>query len=159
MLPSRYIIIVTILFFIYSPDGIAQDSRIELQNDVNIELLGRCLIYSFSYQRLINPTIGVEMGMSVIGGSSSSTEFFTGGCRLYLLQKDATPCISGGIVVLAAPSNSAISIDDRNSNLYGYVGPGFEYRSSSGFVLRGTVYFIISNGFFVWPGVQVGVAF
>jgi hypothetical protein len=136
-----------------------QESKVELQNDVNIELLGRCLLYSFSYQRLINPTFGLELGMSVLGGSNSSILFFTGGCRIYLLKNNATPCISGGIVVVTAPSNSGPFSDNQNSTSYGYIGPGFEYRSPGGFILRGTVYFLIRDGFFVWPGAQVGVAF
>jgi hypothetical protein len=159
MSSSRIIIILIVFMIINYSNSIGQDSRIELQNDVNIELLGRCLIYSFTYQRLVNPALGLELGMCVLGGSGSSIETFSGGFRIYFSQKNATPCLSGGIVVIASPSNSGPFSDDQHSDAYGYIGPGFEYRSPNGFVLRGTVYFLIRNGFFVWPGAQVGIAF
>ena len=156
---SRVTIFLIIFIFICFSNGIGQESKVELQNDVNIELLGRCLLYSFSYQRLINPTFGLELGVSVLGGSNNSISFFTGGGRFYLLNNNATPCISGGIVVITAPFNTVSFSDDHNSTSYGYIGPGFEYRSPDGFILRGTIYFLLRDGFFVWPGAQVGVAF
>ena len=148
-----------IIFVILIPvnNGLAQSKK-ELPNDLNIELLGRCAIYSFSYQRLVNENFGIELGASVLGGSEASIVFLTGGVRLYLLPGNASPCISGGIVAVTAPTNSGPFSGD-NSASYGYIGPGFEFRSSGGFLFRGTVYFLIRDGFFVWPGIQLGIAF
>jgi hypothetical protein len=133
-------------------------SKDELPNDVTIELLGRCLIYSFSYQRTITPHFGVEGGMSILGGSESSILFFSGGVRLYATNRDASPCLTGGFVAVTASTHSGPFSAD-GSGAYFYIGPGFEYRSSGGFLIRGTLYFLIRDGFFVWPGAQIGVAF
>lgn len=141
-----------------SSDITAQESKAQLPNDVSIELLGRCLVYSFSYQRLVNENVGLELGTSLLGGSEESVLFFSAGARLYALRSNASPCISAGIVAVTASTGSGPFSSD-NSTSYGYVGPGFEYRSSGGFVFRGTVYFLIRDGFFVWPGVQCGIAF
>ena len=53
----------------------------------------------------------------------------------------------------------ARSTENRNRLVYFYAGPGFEYRASGGFLLRGSVNFLIKDGFFVWPGLTMGIAF
>ncbi len=138
--------------------GAAQSSKAELKNDVTIEILGRCLLYSFSYQRTLSEHFGVELGASLLGGSGGSVAFLTAGARAYALASNASPCIGGGIVVVTSATSAGPG--GGISTSYGYIGPGFEYRSSSGFLFRGTVYFLIrEDGFFVWPGLQVGIAF
>ncbi len=138
--------------------GAAQSSKAELKNDVTIEILGRCLLYSFSYQRTLSEHFGLELGASLLGGSGGSVAFLTAGARAYALASNASPCIGGGIVFVTSATSAGPG--GGVSTSYGYVGPGFEYRSSSGFLFRGTVYFLIrEDGFFVWPGLQVGIAF
>ena len=133
-------------------------SKTELPNDVSIELLGKSLIYSFSYQRIVTEHFGIELGFSLLGGTGGSVAFINVGGRLYFLPGNASPCIGGGIVLVTASTGSGPFSSD-NSASYGYIGPGFEYRSSGGFLFRGTVYFLVRDGFFVWPGVQIGIAF
>jgi hypothetical protein len=44
--------------------------------------------------------------------------------------------------------------------VYSQFGLGFEFRSSGGFLFRGTAYGLISGGgYFIWPGLTVGYAF
>jgi hypothetical protein len=156
---SRNIIVVVIIaLIVLSTRSAAQGSKAELPNDVTIELLGRCLIYSFSYQRMVTEHFGIEAGASLLGGSNSSVAFMSGGCRLYASPRNASPFIGVGLVAATASTGSGPFSND-NSASYGYIGPGFEYRSSGGFLFRGTVYFLVRDGFFVWPGVQLGVAF
>ena len=154
---SMLAVVISALIF-FSTHSAAQESKSELPNDVSIELLGRCLVYSFSYQRMVTQNLGLELGASLIGGSGGSIAFISAGGRYYLLSKNASPCIAGGIVAVTASTGSG-PFSSNNSAAYGYIGPGFEYRSSSGFAFRGTVYFLVRDGFFVWPGVQVGIAF
>lgn len=155
---KQFLIGLFILVILIPANTTLPQSKKDLPNDFNIELLGRCAIYSFSYQRLINEHFGIEAGMSILGGTGQSIVFITGGGRLYLLPGNASPCISAGIVAVTAPTDSGPFSGD-NSASYGYIGPGFEYRSSGGFMFRGTIYFLIRDGFFVWPGVQLGIAF
>jgi hypothetical protein len=148
---------------ILTPGAVQAGSRTEAPNDVNIELAGKCLLYSFSYQRMVAEPFGLEVGVSLLGGgsseSSSSILFFSGGGRFYFIPKDSSPFIAGGFVALTASSSSG-PFSSSSSSSYGYVGPGFEYRSESGFLLRGSVYALLAGGgFFVWPGVTFGIAF
>jgi hypothetical protein len=157
-LPRRMMVVFSALI-VCASNSPAQSSKADLPNDMSIELLGRCLIYSFSYQRMVTPNVGIEVGASVLGGSDESVGFLAAGCRFYALTGDGSPCISGGIVAVTASTGSGPFSSD-NSASYGYVAPGFEYRSSGGFVARGSVYVLIrSESFFVWPGVEVGIAF
>jgi hypothetical protein len=145
------------LFLLPTGSSLAQ-TRTELPNDVTLDLLGRCLVYSFSYQRIVARDMGIEGGLSILGGSAASVVFITGGGRIYLSQRDAAPCVSAGFVAVTAQTGAGPFSSDA-STAYLYAGPGFEYRASGGFVFKGSLYFLIRDGFFVWPGLQIGIAF
>jgi len=161
----RIICISTMLAagFFFPEDRILAGGRNEAPNEVDLELAGKCLLYSFSYQRMLAEPFGLELGVSMLGGgsseSSSSIIFFTVGGKFYFIQKNASPYIGGGVVLISASTTSG-PFSDSGSTSYGYITPGFEYRSEGGFLVRGSVYALItSGGFFVWPGLTVGVAF
>lgn len=150
--------IAALLLFVLPEGGSLAQSRTELPNDVTLDLLGRCLVYSFSYQRIVTKDVGIEGGLSILGGSGASVVFITGGGRVYLSPRDAAPCISAGFVAVTAQTGAGPFSSDE-STAYLYAGPGFEYRATGGFVFRGSLYFLIRDGFFVWPGLQIGIAF
>lgn len=104
----------------------------------------------------------LEVGASMIGGSGldtgASVLFLSGGGRLYLMRKNASPCIGAGIVYVSAMTDAG-PFEGAGSGFYLYVTPGFEFRMPGGFVFRGGVNFLIKDGFFVWPGVALGIAF
>ena len=150
--------IAVIVFLLLSIDNAEAGSKSELPNDLTLELLGRCLIYSFSFQHTIHEHLGIEGGFSMLGGSDDNIVFLSGGVRLYLTPADASPCIAGGLVAVTSSTGSGPFSSDESAS-YAYIGPGFEYRSSGGFLFRGTLYFLVRDGFFVWPGAQIGIAF
>lgn len=147
------------------PQGRAEELvREKMPNDIGIELLGKSILYSFYYQHNLNRYVGLETGLSFLGSSSgddnSSIIFFPIGARFYAIPKNGTFFISGGLVFLSATTDSGPFDSDSDSGSYGYVGPGFEFRAESGFLVRGTAYSLIAgDGFFVWPGLSVGYAF
>jgi hypothetical protein len=138
--------------------------REKMPNDIGIELLGKSVIYSFYYQRTLNRNLGLEAGLGALGGGSGSDNatilFFPIGAKFYVIPKNGTFFICGGAVFLNASTGKGPFSDDSSSNSYGYVGPGFEFRSESGFLFRGTSYGLIGGGgFFIWPGLTVGYGF
>jgi len=133
-------------------------SRADAPNDFTLELLGRCILYSLSYQRMVAEQFGVEVGGSLLASNEESFGFLSLGGRAYLSTSNAAPCITGGVVFGSSSDDSGV-FDGDASGAYYYIGPGFEYRSDGGFVLRGTVDFLIRDGFIVWPGLQMGIAF
>lgn len=155
------IVLLGIVFLSWS--GLLAQSRSETPNDVSLELGGKCILYSLSYQRMLASAVGLEVGASYFGGGTSEGSagvfFLSGGARFYLLQKDASPCLSAGVVYVTAGTDAGPFGEDSESGVYFYVTPGFEYRFSGGFLFRGGVNFLIKDGFFVWPGISVGIAF
>ncbi len=142
-------------------------TRTALPNDVSVELLGHSLLYSFSYQHMVSPLFGLEASIaglgsgSTSGGGGASLVLGTVGGRLYFLKdKDASPFVTGGGVFANVSTDAGPFGSDSSSGSFGYTGLGFEFRSSSGFLFRGTVYGLIGGGsYFIWPGLTVGYAF
>jgi len=138
-------------------------SRLTLPSDVSIELLGKSILYTFSYQRMIGNTVGLEAGLSALGGGTSDDNttivFVPVGAKVYLIPKDGSLYLTGGLVLVTA-SFDVGPFDDKSSDTYSYLGLGMEYRSQGGLLFRGTAYGLIAGGgFFIWPGLSVGYAF
>ena len=137
--------------------------RETLPDDISIELLGKCIIYNFSYQHMLGSRIGLEAGLGALGGGSDESNttivFVPLGARLYLMPKDGSAFLTGGVVLVTASFDSG-PFDDDESDSYGFVGAGMEYRSQGGLLFRGTAYGLLGGGgFFIWPGLTVGYAF
>ena len=162
---KRFIVSLVVFIFLaifLQGEALAQ-SRLEFPNDFGIEIGGKSLVYSFTYQRMLNHHFALEGGISALGGSGSdgntSVIFFPVGAKAYLLPKNGSPFITGGIVFINASVDSG-PFDESASNSYTYAGLGFEFRAEGGFIFRGTAYALINDGnFFIWPGLHVGYAF
>lgn len=155
---KRIIILCTAvaLLSIGSINTAQAQSRTALPNDFGIELLGKGAVYSFSYQRMASPSLGLQASLAALGGSEAAIVFIPLGGKLYFVPKDGSPFVTGGIVILTGTSDSG-PID---SATYGYAGLGFEYRSIGGFLFRGTAYGLFAGGeFIIWPGLHIGYAF
>ena len=138
-------------------------SRMDKPNDFTIEGLGKCALYSLAYQRMVAPQIGLEVGASMIGGATAGAGagvfFLSGGPRFYFTKNNASPFITAGAVYISAGSQAGF-LEGGGSTVYMYAAPGFEFRSTSGFLFRGSVYLLIWSGaVFVWPGITLGITF
>lgn len=133
-------------------------TRDSLKNDFGIELLGKAALYSFGYQYMVTPAIGLQAGLGALGGSATDGTVLSiplGG-KFYFVPKDGSPFVTAGMVILTGSSDSG----PIESATYSYGGLGFEFRSSSGFLFRGTAYGLIAGGeFFIWPGIDIAYAF
>ena len=143
----------------FAHKSVHAQSRTTLKNDFGIELLGKAAIYSFSYQRLVTPSVGLEVGLSALGGSGAGVVFLPIGARYYVISKNFSPYFTAGITPVFGTIDTGP--DDLSGwTKYGYVGPGFEFRSPGGFLFRGTLYALFADGgLFFWPGLNVGFAF
>jgi hypothetical protein len=138
-------------------------TRDTLRSDVSLELLGKSLLYTFAYQRMINRSFGLEVGLGVLGASSSTENttvvFVPLGAKLYVIPRDGSLFVTGGAVVVSAAVDAG-PFDEGASDIYGYGGLGFEFRSPGGFMFRGTAYGLFAEGgYFIWPGLTIGYAF
>ena len=160
---SRKSLGVLAAMLLFSTAALTAQVRSTKPNDFTIELGGKCLIYSLGYQRNISPNFALDAAISYFGGGTGGDTtgvfFLTGGARYYLLKKDTSPYLSGGIAWASAGTNAG-PFNDTASEVYFYVSPGFEYRAPGGLVFRGGVYLIlVNNAFVIWPGLSLGVAF
>ena len=149
-----------ILLIIFS-NNLSSQIRSKLPNDVGMELAGKSLIYSFSGQYTISNRIGLSGGISLFGmseeGDNNLVIFVPMGARFYFLKKNASPYFTSGIVLLnLAPMLLLFKSEEK----YNYFGLGFEYRADSGILVRGTLYCLQNENYFlIWPGIHVGFAF
>jgi len=152
--------LVILMALLLSAGSLLAQSRAVKKNDFTIELLGKCGLYSLSYQRMVGEMFGLEIGTSFLGGAAGGEGgaiiFLSGGGRFYFLKKNASPTLSGGLVYVTDATDAGPL---SGGGVYFYINPGFEFRMSSGFVVRGGVNFLIQDGFFVWPGIQLGICF
>ena len=141
--------------------------RVTLPNDVGIELLGKSVLYSFYYQRMVNKALGLEIGLSALGGSSgdddlddtSSLVFVPFGAKFYLIPKNGSIFLAAGGVYLSGSTDTG-PFDESDDGTYAYAGLGFELRQPGGFLFRGQSYALMADGsFFIWPGLSLGFAF
>lgn len=135
--------------------------RERLKHDVGMELLGKAALYSFFYQYTPNRTIGLEAGFGALGGGgdddNATIAFFPLGAKLYLIPKDGSLFLDGGITIVTAGTDSG-PFDESTS--FGHAGLGFEFRAQGGFVFRGTSYLLFNDeGWFIWPGLGLAYAF
>ncbi len=145
--------------------GDGNNSRLKLRNSTGIELLGNSFLYSFYYQRMVNPALGLDAGLAMYGGggdgNSTFIAFIPFGAKVYLIPKSGSIYLTGGGVLLTASTDfGPVDEGDEYSTIYGYAGLGFEHRAESGFVFRFTAYnMFIEGSYFIWPGLTLGYAF
>jgi hypothetical protein len=158
------VLIITVLSLAFVlPAAALASTRDELPNDFGIELGGRSIVYTFAYQRMLNGRVGLEAGVSALGGGGDDEDtlivFFPIGGKFYFVGKDGSPFVTAGVSIVNASFDSG-PFDESETASYGYVGLGFEYRAQMGLLFRGTAYGLISDGsFFIWPGLYIGYAF
>ena len=148
--------IVFLIVVLLPATSLLAQSKAEKPNDFTLELGGRCILYSLSYQRIFSEQVALEIGASMIGGTDESVVFLSGGARFYLSKNNAAPCLAGGIVFVTAGTSADPFGEDTASGVYFYASPSFECRSSQGLLFRGGVTFLIKEGFFIWPGITLG---
>ncbi|MFA4947673.1 MAG: hypothetical protein WC674_04075 [Candidatus Krumholzibacteriia bacterium] len=157
------LVVCTTLCLVSVPAASQELVREKLKSDVGIELLGKALLYSFNYQYTPVKELGIEVGLGALGGGTGDDNvtviFIPVGGKFYIIPKDGSLYLAAGGVFLNASTQSG-PFDDNSSTSYGYAGLGFEFRSESGFLFRGSAYgLIVGGGFWIWPGLTVGYAF
>ncbi len=142
------------LFSVFSKTSAHGQSRAELRNDVGLELLGKGVYYSFSYQRMVTPSVGLQAGLAA--WNNPAVVFIPLGGKFYFVPKNASPFLTGGVVV----ATGSFDPGPIETDTFGSVGFVFEYRSTGGFLCRGTAYGLFADGeFVIWPGLHIGYAF
>ncbi|MBI4473379.1 MAG: hypothetical protein HY646_11980 [Acidobacteria bacterium] len=129
-------------------------------NLVGAELLGRAGIYSANYERLLQPRVGVGIGLAYWRISNGNT-------LIVPLYASATPIGRTHSLYIAAGATVGISNETfwgsnrpYETATFGTVTWGYQFRSPGGFVIRPTVnLFYRDRESVIWPGFTIGHVF
>jgi len=134
------------------------------------ELLGRGVLYSINYERLLTNRIGVGGGIAVL--SVSGAGLFAPSSRstglilpTYVswtpVGRTHSPYLAAGVTLSASTADEFLLGNRRyDSFAFGTLTAGYQYRSESGIVIRPIISNIFDDrGRHWWPGITLGVSF
>ena len=150
----------------------AEHVRVTNPNAVSVEALGRGLLYSVDYDRVVSDDIVVGVGigstsMRTLGDVDAgiSTALIPIYANLYLIRDGNSPFVTAGADIVTnsgqlAGLKSTFGGMEFNSNaVLPTFGVGFEARTDAGFMARLTAYGVIAKGFNPWGGLTLGYSF
>jgi len=128
-------------------------------NVVSVELLGRAGVYSVNFERYLHPKIGVGAGVAYWGIGDGTLVVVPLYVAANPIGKTHSPYLAAGWT-LGVFSDLFGTSRDLSSTGVGTLTAGYQFRSSSGFILRPTVNLFYRVGTsLVWPGVMIGHSF
>ena len=150
----------------------AEHTRVTNPNAINIEFLGRGMLYSIAYDRIVNNDIvaGVGFGSTSMRNQDGtdpgvSTILIPIYASYYFARDQGSFYATVGADIV---SNSA-SLNGLKSTFGGITfnsnavlptfGLGYENRSDSGFLFRATAYGIYASSINPWGGLTLGYCF
>lgn len=182
-LTSTLLVLATLVSSVTSQ---AQDQRLQTsvapkrlvqRNTLSVELLGRGVLYSLNYDRLISPNIALGAGVSQYsfgytnnGSSKASLLVIPLYANMYFNESfrhrvygtagaDLAFASASGNTSSSSSSGSGTSYAVSASGLFPTVGFGYEFRPQS-FLFRLAGYGIMGNGAILpWLGLSLGTAF
>jgi hypothetical protein len=141
----------------------AEHTRITNPSALNLEVLGRGLLYSVSFDRVMNDELaaGIGIGSTSLVGSGTATMIPV--YVNYYFQKDQGSLYATGGATLVAGDDISDSKSSFGSvelnNVVPTFGVGYENRGDSGFLFRVTGYGIVAEKLTPWVGFTFGYAF
>ena len=150
----------------------AEATRITNPNAINLEVLGRGLLYSISFDRVLSDDLAAGIGFGTVGlnnidgtGSNQSTALIPVYINYYFMRDSGSLFVTGG-ATLVGNSSGANGLKANFSGLQfnstpvlPTFGAGFESRGDSGFLFRVTAYGIIGQTLSPWVGFTLGYSF
>ena len=150
----------------------AEATRLTNPNSVNVEFLGRGLMYSVDYDRVVNDDIvaGVGIGSTTMRNQDGSdpgvsTILIPVYASYYFSRDQGSFYLTAGadIVTNSGALNglkSTFGGMNFNSNaVLATFGVGYENRSDAGFIFRVAAYGIYASSLNPWGGLTLGYAF
>lgn len=152
--------------------GASEHTRVTVPDALSVELLGRGLLWSVNYDRVLSDDLAAGFGFgttgtkTVVSGVDTNTSakvvpFYV---NYYFMREQGSPFVTGGADILLNASEvktykSSVGNVEFNSNtVLPNFGVGYENRSEAGFMIRAAVYGVIAKDFNPWFGFTFGYA-
>lgn len=167
---ARSLSTIVLLVTLSSSQLSAQSTSGPPPNIAGLELLGRGLVYSFNYERLLTHRIGVGGGLAywsisssgLFAPSSKSTTFVIPAYLSWTpIGRNHSPYLAAGVTMATSKATEVLLGNTRNRfGAFSTLTLGYQYRSGRGIVVRPTVSRIAIDGDnALWPGITLGYAF
>ncbi|MGE0615572.1 MAG: hypothetical protein AB7P04_08015 [Bacteriovoracia bacterium] len=131
-------------------------------NVVSVELLGRAVIYSLNYDRLVSDSIALGAGISAYSvsyfGAGNSYFLLPTYLNYYLSPKIGRGFFTGGFTFALSGATASSTGPFVGAGVALTAGGGYEYRYQ-GAILRAAGYFLVGKTFQPWLGVSAGLIF
>ncbi len=146
------------------------NTRVTNPNALSFELVGRGLLYSFAYDRVLNERLAAGVGVgsvstTSVGGVSVSATVIPVYVNFYFSESAGSLFVTAGAALVASAStlanltSSAGSLQFSSSPILPEAGLGYEYRSDPGYLFRIAAYGILGNSLIPWGGISFGYSF
>lgn len=130
------------------------------KNAMSLELLGRGLLYSFDYDRMVTDNLAVGAGASHYsissGDASAGAWIIPVYANYYLTGGNSRWFATGGANLIFASGNVGDDAKVSGSGVAGVLGAGYEYRADNGFLFRAAPYVFVGKTSGAWLGVSLG---
>lgn len=164
------VIVLTLAVPLSSTQLQAQSVQDPPRNLIGVELLGRGVLYSFNYERLLTNRIGAGGGIAFwsLSGScifspshKSTTVIVPAYVSWTPVGRTHSPYLSAGLTLSSSRTREFLLGNTRyGSGAFGVLTAGYQYRSGGGMVIRPTVNYIVIDGdYLLWPGLTLGYMF
>ena len=166
--------IALVLLVVTCFSGITQAdeaTRMTNPNAVGFEILGRSLLYSVFYDRVLNDNMAAGFGIGTVStqiagiDTGNSATMVPAYLNYYFSRLGNSLFVTGGVSLIT----NATTVNGTKSSTGGYnfndnsvepsFGAGFESRGDSGFLFRIAGYGLVSTKVVPWMGFSFGYAF
>jgi hypothetical protein len=147
-----------------------EHTRATVSDALGVEVLGRGLLWGVTYDRAVNDDMAAGFGFGTVGTKNRASGVDTNTpayilpvyFNYYFLQEQGAPFVTGGANVVL--NNSEVktykaglsTLEFSSAPVIPTLGFGYENRSETGFMVRGTAYALIGDNVAPWFGFYFG---
>ncbi len=165
-------IVASFLSAILPHPSFAEHTRVTNPNSIGIEVLGRGLLYSIQFDRVLNDDLAAGIAFGAIATKTASgtdsgktASFIPVFMNYYFAREQGSIYATAGATLVTNASDlnglsaNMSSLTFSSNAILGTVGLGYENRSDNGFLFRICGYGIIGTTIVPWVGFNFGFAF
>ncbi len=140
-----------------------EQTRLSNPNAFGVELLGRGLVYSVFYDRVMSDVTAAGFGIGSVSTSQGNSTFVIPAYfNYYLAKNESSVFLTGGASIITntaqvgGDTTTVGSLKFPSTFVVPQAGVGFEDRSDAGFLFRVTGYAMLGSSVTFWAGFSFG---